>query len=430
MRSMRKVSALLLATICNVAPDPPAQRHDPVGPYLGHVDDDSAFVWMRAPCAGDFLLEIDDSTRVETFEASAAPENDLCLTWEVQGLEADGLYRYKVTGPDGFFTSGPSFVFHTAPLPGAPARTRLAFGSCASSEASSVWATIAQNGVDGLVLLGDTPYLDTRDLNEARAKHRGFLEVPELAALGRHTPLWGTWDDHDFGGNDVDGRMEGKERTRQAFVEYRALDGFGEQGEGIYSSFRRGPIEVFLIDARWFARTARIAEGDERWTLLGDRQWAWLERGLRASTATFKVLATGMIWDDKQNSESDDWGAFPHERERLERFLGEAGISGVILMGGDIHVSRHLSYPSTAERVGYALDQLIVSPLHERTIPSLNVEHPDLVWSAVEPRVFLTLDADTTGDEATLTARWIQDTGVGLGRELYRVDWTGEDLAR
>ena len=98
------------------------------------------------------------------------------------------------------------------------------------------------------------------------------------------------------------------------------------------------------------------------------------------------------------------------------------------LRGGDIHVSRHLRYPGAAERVGYPIDQFIVSPMHSSTIASLNVPHPDLVWSAVEPHVFLILEADSTVDPPMLTARWIQDNGRGKGDELYRVVRTLDKL--
>ena len=37
--------------------------------------------------------------------------------------------------------------------------------------------------------------------------------------------------------------------------------------------------------------------------------------GLRIA---FKLLACGMIWDDKKNGESDDWGTYMHERQALQ----------------------------------------------------------------------------------------------------------------
>ena len=54
------------------------------------------------------------------------------------------------------------------------------------------------------------------------------------------------------------------------------------------------------------------------------------------------------------------------------------------------------------ERMGYDLHQFIISPLHDRIIPSLNVPHPHLQWGVPLPNMFLTVTADTTGDQPTL----------------------------
>ena len=66
-------------------------------------------------------------------------------------------------------------------------------------------------------LLGDTPYIDTTDLKVQRRRYREFsAEVPAFADLVAHTPVYGTWDDHDFGRNDTDGNLEGKANSRQS----------------------------------------------------------------------------------------------------------------------------------------------------------------------------------------------------------------------
>ena len=88
-------------------------------------------------------------------------------------------------------------------------------------------------------------------------------------------------------------------------------------------------------------------------TLLGRRQWDWLRRELVASTAEVKILACGMIWNEAvYPGKFDCWMAYPYERHALFRFLGENNISGVVLIGGDIHLSRTLVHP-TRELVGY-----------------------------------------------------------------------------
>ncbi|MEZ6015859.1 MAG: alkaline phosphatase D family protein [Planctomycetota bacterium] len=396
---------------------------------MGHVDHTRAILWARLPRVGRCAITLEHGASIQTIEGEARDEHDRCVRFEARDLAPASDYRYELRQGAEVLAAGPTCRFRTAPAPETPARVKLALGSCAASEPSSVWSTIMLAGAEGLVLLGDTPYIDSTDLNVAREKHRRFLEVPELACLARTLPVWGTWDDHDFGKNDSDGTLPGKAEARRAFVEYRAHVNDGDGEGGVYTSFRRGPIEVFLLDARWFARTAPVSATDPRPTLLGEAQWQWLFHGLLASTAPFKVIASGMIWDDKENSESDDWGSYPYERERLERFIGEYVIPGVVLVGGDIHVSRHLRYPESKARAGYVLDQLIVSPLHERVIPSLDVPHPALLWSAREPRVFLTLEASTLGEAPTLEACWVQDTGRGAGRELRGARWTAQELS-
>jgi alkaline phosphatase D len=247
--------------------------------------------------------------------------------------------------------------------------------------------------------------------------------VPEYQALLRSRPCWWTWDDHDFAGNDASGLAAGKENSRLVFTRYRPQAKYGDGTDGIYTSFRRGPVEVFLLDTRWFSMTAPSFASSHKATLLGVKQWEWLQQGLLASTAPFKLLACGVIWDDKENYESDDWGTYKHELTAIQKFIGEKRIPGVILVGGDIHASRVLRYKTT-ETVGYELVQFIASPIHARTIPSLNVYHPDLIRSAVEPNVFLRVDADSTVTPAALHATLINKNG----EQVFSYHLTADDL--
>ncbi len=398
-----------------------------VGPMIGHISATTAIAWYRPAAAGRYILEVrpeDDASKVRV-AAEATEKDDLCITWQVEALRPATRYRYSIHSDSETLIADNACWFETAPADGNDAQVSLAFGSCAHSKPLPLWTQIEQQGADGLVLLGDTPYIDSVDLATARRKHREFLSIPELAAISRHMPVWGTWDDHDFGANDSDGRLKGKEHTRRAFVEYRANESYGDGDEGIYTKFRRGPVEVFLLDTRWFARTEPSPIDPQKPTLLGRRQWDWLLRSLSESTAPFKVIACGMIWDDKENTESDDWGTYTHERSALFDYLGANDITGVVLIGGDIHCSRLLRY-KTAKQVGYDLHQMIVSPIHDSTIPGLNVAHPDLIHGAAIPHVWLRLKVDTTARPATLHAEWIQMEG----QEMWDLKLTEDDLRK
>lgn len=385
-----------------------------LGPILGAIDEHSASVWIRASREGDYLLEIttEEGELVQQQMQKATIENDLCVHWIVEGLQPGNRYRYRVLCEDDVVANAKEQTFRTAPLPDQPGVVRIAISSCAKEDAGSraVWQRMAAERVDAVVLIGDTPYIDSTDSAVQSRRHQEFAGVSEYQELLRSRPCWWTWDDHDFAGNDASGQAAGKENSRTVFARYRPQRSYGDGKGGIYTSFRYGPVEVFLLDTRWYAMTEPSFAGSHKPTMLGKAQWEWLQRGLKESTAPFKLLASGVIWDDKENSESDDWGTYRHELTAIQQFIGTHKIGGVILVGGDIHASRVLRYKTT-KVVGYELVQFIASPIHASTIPSLNVYHPDLVRSAVEPNVFLLVEIDSRENPATFLATLMNKDG-------------------
>ncbi len=385
-----------------------------VGPVLGHIDENRLFCFIRPSHEGGVRLKVTDTTSgkvVATLRAQAKVENDLCTRFEVKGLTPDRAYRgefFNETGHPLF--AGAEFRARTPAAPGKEETTILGLGSCISStKFNEIWQQIAAQKIEGFCLLGDSPYIDRSALSRNRAARREFWgTLPALGDLAKSIPFWSTWDDHDFGKNDSDGRVAGKENIRQAFLEYSALANYGEQNEGIYTRFRRGPVEVWMIDDRWFSQTATSWADPDKTTCLGRRQWEWLQRTLKASTAPFKLLCTGMVWYHKGNTEKDHWETYAVEREALFAFIRKEKIPGVMLVSGDIHVSRHHDYGS--ERLGYPLHECVVSPMHERVIPSLDVKHPARVWSLPAPNVFLKVEATPKN----LTARWLNVKGAQI----------------
>jgi alkaline phosphatase D len=399
------------------------------GPLLGHLAPTSVRVWARGENAGWYTLAVVGEHGEVVATAEATPDRDYTMVWDVAGLDPGGRYAYEVRQGDGedarTIFSGEDARFVT-PLPQtAPSVTRLAVGSCAREEEGdrAVWRRMASLDPHALVLLGDTPYIDSTDLAVQHRRYREFAAVPEFTALLRARPLYATWDDHDFGKNDTNGLLDGKENARQAFVHYRANASCGDGTEGVYTSFRRGGVEFFLLDTRWFAGTgpSPIADGP---TMLGRQQWEWLRDGLRASDAPFKILASGLIWNGAvRPGKPDHWDSYPAEKEALWRFLGEERISGVVLMGGDIHRTRVLRYP-TEEIVGYALTELVTSPIHAGVIDDANAPHPALVFDSGTPHSFMLMTVDTTLDPPTLHASFQDATG----RELYALTLDAAEL--
>jgi len=395
------------------------------GPMVGQVSaDDARFLYRPGAVEKTFRQSVfaPGGEVAGTSQATSLPVNDYVARFHVVGLQAGTLYHYQLDeileGGSTTPVAGPNeaYRFRTFLQVGAPGAVTAAFVSGAKEISDPVWAKMDDLGIDQLYLMGDTPYINSSDLAVIRQKHRDLLNWPALAALARHTPVVGTWDDHDFGINNSNGASfaAGKPNTRRGFIEYRAHDQYGTGTEGVFSKVNHGVMEVFLLDPRWFSQTTASPVDPLQTTCFGSAQWDWLLGALRASRATFKVLAMGQIWQDKKNSETDDMFTYWYERDALLDFIRDEEIPGVVLLGGDIHVSRHLIH---RQRIGYDLHDFITSPAHTGVIPSLDVYHPDLEWSLVEGRQFLTLTADTRIQPPRLTARYMLHDG-SLEREV------------
>ncbi|ELP33030.1 Phosphodiesterase/alkaline phosphatase D-like protein [Rhodopirellula baltica SWK14] len=329
-------------------------------------------------------------------------------------LQPDTVYQYQIDDadtqatlikPDGqhfFRTTNPKREGH---------RVSVGFVSCVDIEPNGIWKEMQTLNLDMVCLMGDTPYIDSTDLAKVRSRHRQFLQMPDLAELSANTSTVGTWDDHDFGRNNGNGRnlSKGKTDTHRGFVNYRAHSQFGNATEGVYHKSDLGMMEVFFLDPRYFSQTEPSPVDASQPTCFGSEQWAWLLTELRDSKAPFKVLAFGAIWEDKKNKETDDMFTYWYERDALLDIIRNENISGVVLLGGDIHVARHLIHP---QRTGYDLNDFVISPGHKRTITELDVFHPSLEWSLVEGWQFLTLTADGTTDVPLLTAEFRQPDGI------------------
>ena len=389
------------------------------GPAVFAHGNGGATVWMRAAVSPETSAEGSllrctlrgpggDPREVD---ARPDPERDATVRFDFDALEPGDAYRYSICrhadgvelARGGFVTMDPS-----------GRRARIAFGSCADIDESTArcWRRIALESPDAVVLLGDTPYIDTTELLTQRRRHRMFASVDAFERLTAAVPLFGTWDDHDIGRNDTDGRLPQKEQSRRAFLEYRPIADAGEGGEGIHHSFRSGPIEVFVLDTRWFARTEPSRGDPAKPTLLGEAQWRWLERGLRSSTAPFKVVASSMVWNSRVRPlKTDCWGAYPHEFERFQDLVREARAQGVVLVSGDVHRSRVVVHP-TAARAGYDLVELVTSPLHARVHADAAVTGPDVVFDSGTPNAFLLLEARAGIGGDALVARFVSASGA------------------
>ncbi len=406
------ISSLVVAGMLMLAAPP-----ESVGPGIGAVTDSTASVWVRLPLGKKAICRLVDQSgpggsgtlTPPDVEKLIEDENDRVVQFDFSGLIPMHAYSFEIRPDEGEAVQG---QFQTLVRTGNPSKVSIAFGSCANDKAdveNPSWRAILQVQPDVLCLIGDTPYIDSTKLDVQRERYRTFFSGAGLREVIATIPTIGLWDDHDFGQDGADGRLEGKENSLKAFNEYHANPARSD-AEGVYTSFRAGDAEVFLLDARWFANS-------ETRELLGEKQWKWLEDGLTASTASFKLLTCGMIWNDSVRPLKTDYiGHYPNERKRLFEFIENHKIGGVVLVGGDIHRSRALKHERAATGVSYPLYEVVTSPLGTNVHATANVAHKGLVFDAGEPHSFCVMTVDSLDTQnSKLTIRWQN----AAGKELF-----------
>lgn len=420
------VVAVLAAGLSALRAQEPLLTH---GPLRGHADASSLHVFARAAAPGPFVLQLvpvdGDTPTPAPVTARADVEHDLTLHFACTGLPPATAYTLQLRAGDVVVPVGDAVW--TTGLPDDASQTTLVFGSCAHDVAfreQPIWNRILARAPQGLVLLGDTPYIDQPGEAARRQRHREFLAFPPIAAALRSIPTWTVWDDHDYATNDAFGAVPAAAAARAVFVDYHAHASYGDGTHGVFTRFRSGPIEVFVLDARSFADQGEspLAPGER--TLFGSIQLRWLQDGLRRSQAPWKVLAVGMVWNDGVRAGKLDHVAhWRGERDALFAWLGEQRIGGVVLLGGDVHRSRVVLHPTRAA-LGYDLPELVTSPLAQNVLEANAVPTAGLRFDAGEAHSCLVLTAIGHGDDAILQATFV----AGDGREFHRETFRREQL--
>jgi alkaline phosphatase D len=322
--------------------------------------------------------------------------------------------------------------------------SRIAFGCCADQDKPQpVWEPVLARQNDLFIFLGDNIYADTRDAAVMKAKYAKLAAQPGFKRLRETTPLVAMWDDHDFGENDAGGDYPMKDESRRIFLDFwgEPADSPRRDRDGIYASYLFGPpeerVQVILPDLR-FNRTAmtpmplegaeyeawgrkRVAEGlplpgpylrnpDHAATMLGERQWAWLERQfevparLRLFGSSVQVLADATGWES--------WANFARDQDRLFDVIRRKRANGVLLLSGDIH---YAELSRLDVNVPYPLWDLTSSGLTEEwRVPTPNANRASEVIADAN---FGWIDIDWQGEATTLSF------GIADAAGRVRLSW-------
>lgn len=397
---------------------PPNAPYIDQGPMVGHVEPNSARIWVRATGEAPLALRIGKQADLGDGRTVAGPRlqagADFAGHVAVADLEPSTRYYYAplLDGQPSVTRPYPSFV--TAPPASAPLKMRFAFGSCVGRRAAdpaAAWGDMAARAqFDLLLMLGDNNYADSTDPVVQRAFYREQRSVAGFREVTRRTPTYGIWDDHDYGPNDSDGTAPGKERSLQTFQQLWANPSYGQADDpGIYSKFSRGDVEFFLLDDRYH-RSPNKAPDDGTKTMLGVKQLAWLKRELLASKAKIKFVASGSEW--QINGHADSWTSFDRERRDIWKFIADNKIQGVMLLSGDRHFTG-------GYQINGQLIEITSGPLGATNYPSIPL--PEMFLNYGEGKLYCIFDVDTRTPQPTVALE-VYRAGAGL-IETRRFTW-------
>jgi alkaline phosphatase D len=278
------------------------------------------------------------------------------------GFTTKDLWQYRKPAPDFSFLTGSCAYFNQSVYdrPGTP------YG-----KDSSIFESMAREKAAFMIWLGDNWYTREVDyFSEWGLWYRAQRDraQPVLQNFWKAMPHVATWDDHDYGPNDIGKNYTLKNVSRDIWKHYWCNPSYGENEEGIYTMYSWGDVDFFLTDDRWWRSADRMKDSvdgkpNPGKRMLGSRQMEWLKNALLYSGATFKIIVVGSQVLNPV-SPFDKWRDFPAEYDELMNFLAENKINGVLFLTGD----RHHSEIIKAERPGtYPLYDITVSPLTSAT---------------------------------------------------------------
>lgn len=338
------------------------------GVASGDVTARTATIWTRA--SGPALMQVAvarDPSRLERGRHSAtiklAAEHDYTGRVSFDDLEPNTRYFYRATLRDsGVEVRGDVASFVTAPGDHESADVRFAWGADAGQGMANrppfpAFLSIAAEDPAFFVFCGDTIYGDSTTpagppattLAGYWAKYRENRADPYFQSLLERVPVVVTWDDHEVT-NDFRGPHGAAAQLLpiglQAFHDYWPISSGPPR---IYRSLRWGQeLELFVLDVRQYADPLAMPDGPEK-TNLGAAQRKWLEKGVKASDATWKVIVTSSplsILRGPMGGLHDDWANYESELGWLLRAWRLAGVRNLVWLTADVHWAQAIEYPA------------------------------------------------------------------------------------
>ncbi|MEK6584993.1 MAG: alkaline phosphatase D family protein [Nitrospirota bacterium] len=410
------------------------------GVAVGDVSSQSALLWLRTDGPASVQIEWatvsgwERASKLATVMASVSrtasitttAETDYTVTIPLEGLSSATRYRYHVlVGSAGQDTRQvPASLaakgeFTTLPDEKTSAAVTFAWsgdlggqGRCRQGVSGyPIFDVIQRHNPDFFLFLGDTIYGDhvcasppnepgadfkATTLQTYRVRHRYQRGAEALQQFLKTVPVYVIWDDHEVKNNFSGPFEEQMPAGRRVLREYWPIASPADDPHRLYRRVRYGAdLELFILDTRQYRSRNADPDGPTK-TMLGAVQLAWLLDGLRASTATWKVIVTSVPLSIPKGGDAtvpgnDGWAGgpdgtgFEYERQVIVNVILHDTIKNVVFIGGDVHWVQGNAYDPNQDGV-IDFHEYIAGPLSAppgRFAPTRQELHPTQLFYEV-----------------------------------------------
>ena len=253
----------------------------------------------------------------------------------------------------------------------------LVVGSCMHEgkqiqEQKKIWSHIINTKPDVLFLLGDNVYVDsTYDLKRVSLKSvnpewmfKRYIEarvhIPFYYSR-KLIPTLVTWDDHDFGFNDIDSSFRYAKESAKIFNLFW-VQGDLEKGPGVSSFFQAFGQNFIFLDNRSFRVSSKASVRSH----FGESQEKWLMNKLEKFKKPSWIISGGQFfggaypWESYETSHPKLFKNFKTKLRNIPQPL--------LLLSGDRHFSEIMRL--SPQEIGQETFEITASPLHSFLYPN------------------------------------------------------------
>jgi alkaline phosphatase D len=318
--------------------------------------------WLSATAAGDFILktQIDSLRPGATYHVRVAYGADETRTTLGEAGSFKTLPATGMAVPVSFvLTSCLNYAFFHEGT-----RNQPAYQGADRMQGYPALEPIIRMQPDFVIIDGDAVYYDhpvaTRAKTQAELRkkwHEQYVQSRFVRLFSRVPTYW-LKDDHDYRINDSDttGDYEPSHELGIAtFREQVPVVNPANPNAVTFRTHRVGrDLQLWFVEGRDYRSPNAMPDGPEK-SIWGAEQKAWLQRTLKGSDATFKILVspTPLIGPDdasKKDNHVNERG-FNHEGEAFLAWLKENGIAPgrFFILCGDRHWKYHSQHATGFE---------------------------------------------------------------------------------